>query len=246
MKYKHTIEIITKDIQDIEKLIRNFSNYSKIPAIELDLALAKLRNLYEVLSLLRHEEPNVASNYENPTKEIQKDHIPDKSSNTENILESDAFDLNEEENEPGIVQKQAENEKKTTKSSKDDIQKKEIDENTRKEKILAEKLENGKLFINEKLAKDSSSSDLSSKLQSKPITSIAGSMGINDKFFFIRELFNGDADKFRETCIHLDETANFKDAYNYLDKNFEWDMNEEIVKQLLNLVKRKLITRENE
>ena len=51
MEIKYTIEILTKDIQDIEKLVGNIGNSKEASAIELDLALSKLRNVYEILTL---------------------------------------------------------------------------------------------------------------------------------------------------------------------------------------------------
>jgi hypothetical protein len=52
MEIKHTIEILTKDIQDIENLVRNLNNYPTPPRIDIDLAMAKLRNVYELLAMI--------------------------------------------------------------------------------------------------------------------------------------------------------------------------------------------------
>jgi hypothetical protein len=52
MEIKHTIEILTKDIQDIENLVRNLNKYPTPPRIEIDLAMAKLRNVYELLAMI--------------------------------------------------------------------------------------------------------------------------------------------------------------------------------------------------
>ena len=65
MEIKHTIEILTKDIQDIEKLVRNLNNSPLPPKIELDLAMAKLRNVYELLAM-------IASDVQ---KEKRNDHV---------------------------------------------------------------------------------------------------------------------------------------------------------------------------
>ena len=53
MEIKHTIEILTKDIQDIEKLVGNLQNSEDAYAIELDLALSKLRNVYDILTMIK-------------------------------------------------------------------------------------------------------------------------------------------------------------------------------------------------
>ena len=53
MEIKYTIEILTKDIQDIEKLVGNLQNSEDGSAIELDLALSKLRNVYDILTMIK-------------------------------------------------------------------------------------------------------------------------------------------------------------------------------------------------
>lgn len=55
MEIKHTVEILTKDIQDIEKLVRNLNNYETPPQIEIDLAMSKLRNVYDLLSIISRD-----------------------------------------------------------------------------------------------------------------------------------------------------------------------------------------------
>ncbi len=55
MEIRHTVEILTKDIQDIEKLVRNLNNYAQPPQIEIDLAMSKLRNVYDLLSIISQD-----------------------------------------------------------------------------------------------------------------------------------------------------------------------------------------------
>ena len=58
MEIRHTVEILTKDIQDIEKLVRNLNNYEQPPQIEIDLAMSKLRNVYDLLSIISQDIKN--------------------------------------------------------------------------------------------------------------------------------------------------------------------------------------------
>ena len=53
MELKYTLEILTKDIQDIEKLVGNLQNSPQGSTLELDLALSKLRNVYDILTVIR-------------------------------------------------------------------------------------------------------------------------------------------------------------------------------------------------
>lgn len=226
MGFKNTFEIITKDIQDIEKLVGNFKNYSEIPRIELDLALSKLRNVYDILLIIKEETPEIMPEAHTEMKEIiekqpEQEFIPE---NTEEEL------INVENTSPDheTISHSVPNELKKQK------------------KIIAESFENEKEFINEKLSSVNTKNDVSSRLQSSPIQSIAGSIGINDKFLFIRELFSGNPENFRNTLDILDHTKSMDDAMNYLKTNFNWDMEDETVKQLVVLIRRKFISLKNE
>ena len=58
MDIKYTIEILTKDIQDIENLVGKLQNSKEASAIELDLAMSKLRNVYEILTMIKADRLN--------------------------------------------------------------------------------------------------------------------------------------------------------------------------------------------
>lgn len=247
MKYKHTIEIITKDIQDIEKLLGNFKNYSQVPNIELDLALSKLRNVYDILLLFKENSPGDSQDkpYQEPTAQDTNPPAPEsgiRETKTEKFIE-DKTNLHEHISEEAAKTSEAKKAIEESPEEENAPSKTEMDE--RKEKILGDKFGNQK-FINEKIGAGKSQDDLSSRLQSGPIYNIAGSMGINDKFYYIRELFDGNAENFRKTMDTLDHTANFNDAWNFLMNNFQWDMDSQPVQQLLNLIRRKFISSGNE
>ncbi len=53
MSYRHTLEAALESLQDIEELIKGFPDNGDVPSIELDLSLQKLRNIYELLLVLK-------------------------------------------------------------------------------------------------------------------------------------------------------------------------------------------------
>ena len=53
MSYRHTLEAALESLQDIEELIKGFPDSGDVPSIELDLSLQKLRNIYELLLVLK-------------------------------------------------------------------------------------------------------------------------------------------------------------------------------------------------
>jgi hypothetical protein len=99
----------------------------------------------------------------------------------------------------------------------------------------------GDSFLKEKSVNDSinnDSSKLEHKLSNMPVKSIKSSIGINDKFQYIRELFEGSADDFVKTIDELDAMENIKEAVDYLQTNFKWKKNDTSLK-FVNLIKRR-------
>jgi len=231
MNFELVIETINKDIQDIEKSIKKFENSSSLPRVEIDLALEKVRKLYDSLQSLIEESP------------VEKIIPPeDKPGNINTFeLEQNSLDNDKDNSETSPVIT-----KDPTKKPEEELQIKFEEEKNAKTEIVADRLQNGQSFMNESLRQQVSSKDLSSKLTSQPISDIGGAMGLNEKFSFIQELFNNDPDKFTETINTLNRASNFNEAFSYLNDTFNWDMDDSQVQKLLDLTRRKLIIRENE
>ena len=71
-----------------------------------------------------------------------------------------------------------------------------------------------------------------------PIKLIWDAVGINDRFLFVRELFDNDSSKFESTVRALDELTSIQEAVNYLKMNFKWN-NSEASQRFLILVKQR-------
>ena len=65
---------------------------------------------------------------------------------------------------------------------------------------------------------------------------ITAAFSINDRFLFLRELFNGDKQKFDDTISQLQAMHNIDEIGDYLASELEWDMSDDIVKEFLRLV----------
>lgn len=71
------------------------------------------------------------------------------------------------------------------------------------------------------------------------LTDLSKAIGINDRFFYIRELFDGNSDSYNQAISKIDEAQSFSDA-RVLMITLTGDKSEsEAGKQLLDLVKRK-------
>ena len=58
---------------------------------------------------------------------------------------------------------------------------------------------------------------ITSVMHNKPISDIGAAIGINDKFYFIRELFSGDSRAYQDTIRRLNGAVSLGEAMKILD-----------------------------
>jgi len=110
--------------------------------------------------------------------------------------------------------------------------------------IIADSFSHLSNRFNEQLGDRKTDDDLSGLINTKPLTSLNEAIGINDKFFYIREIFGGNKDAYSQALTKLENAVSINDAraviMSYTGDNSE----NEAVNQLLDLVKRKLPSNE--
>jgi len=110
--------------------------------------------------------------------------------------------------------------------------------------IIADKFSHMSGRFNEQLDSRKSKEDVSEILKTKPITSLSKAIGVNDRFLFIREIFNGNEDAYIQAIAKLENTKSLPDARAVI-LSYTGSNNENIaMDQLLDLVKRKLLSNE--
>ncbi len=229
MVYKNTLEAVIENVKEIEKLVSDFAGVDQISAIDMDLTLEKVRNLYDILLLIKQSDTGKGDGGKKQAGEAEKDltgtvqpaenEIPD-----EHLKETEADNISAEKKDMGTSDKQS----------------------VSTDKVISGRFKSGQDSIHDSISKLQHADDLSTQLQAKPISNIADAIGINDKFTFINELFDGDAEKYNKTIEILNEVVNFNDGYNYLIGNYTWDMDSTLVQKILNLIRRKLIINNDE
>jgi hypothetical protein len=105
--------------------------------------------------------------------------------------------------------------------------------------VVADKYQNSRTFRHDDLAKKQPQNNLSTRMQSRPINDLAKAIGLNDKFLFIRELFNGDKEKYHEAIQIINEMPSYEEAENYIRERFNWDEEQPEVEKFMDLVRRK-------
>ena len=239
MELKHTIEILTKDIQDIEKLVGNLQNSQDGSAIELDLALSKLRNVYEILMMIKADRLHEMLPHETVTEPAP---VPEPQQAPQSMAQPEPQQAPQSMAQP--VPPPAPKSPpptpqpaKSTESLPAEPVTMSAPKSKKEAETVAEKF-SAESSINENLA-GKRGGDLDAKLIGQPIDNISRNIGINDRFLIIRELFDGDADRFRNLVNNLEGSGNFQDAFNLLEKQFTNSMEHEGVEILSGLIKRR-------
>lgn len=238
MTTKNDIKRLLSELEKIKKIITEYDEPAMIPEIERDILLSVLRNLYAKMVSIPYttqaiQEPEKIPSSENQSREETKE----QDEMIEFIDEKQSDEETNSEIQPRIDhihEKDTEQKKKTDEKQKETI------------KTLAEKFQGNSHYVYENLSEKKQLQNVSSKLQSRPIGDIAASIGVNDKFKLIRDLFNGDAESYRKTIEILNNSTNFNEAFNYISTNFNWDMEDISVQFILDLVRRKFIVDKNE
>lgn len=248
MSYRHTFEAALESLKEIEQLIGSFPDDGRIPGIDIDLALQKMRNVYELMLMVKQEatvNPVIQAPLAKPVKtpELSKTPEPkitppvqDKPAQAVVVeqqpapaaeIPSSAAKMPEPEKipEPDVLVVKPVKEKKEPKTLADQFQ---------VAPTLHERL-------HEKMAKEEDTLS-----HAKPVKNLMEAIGINDRFTFVRELFNGDNAKFESAIHFLNEAGSFNDAYNYMIMYFTWDMDSEPVQLLLDIIRRKFIKHRHE
>lgn len=82
---------------------------------------------------------------------------------------------------------------------------------------------------------------LANRFQQKPITNIASAIGLNDKFQYIRTLFDGKATEFTNAITKINAMHSFDEAMEFIGATYQWDMEDAVTIQFLELVNRRFL-----
>jgi hypothetical protein len=81
-------------------------------------------------------------------------------------------------------------------------------------KTLSEKFKNDSQLLNQRFNAENKENNISNRIQATPITDLKKAIGINDRFSFISELFNGDKSGFESFLDHLSSLNNSSEIHS--------------------------------
>lgn len=219
---KKTIEFVQKDST---KLNINFvSDYVKNKAIEI----------YNIANDLTINQP-----IENKVPEIK-------------IIKKQELEIKEETVKPQVVQE--ENKvipeiKKPEPSQIAEEKPKPIEKAEPKKPLIINEEEDDeeKVNINEKIAKTQQPVvNIADKLKETPIKELVKAISIGKKFEFINELFEGNAEAYKEYIKQIENAGSYQNAMSFTEANFTdtqaWLENEKLVLDMMLLIKRRYMS----
>ena len=262
METKKLIKILLNDLRELEELIATVKANRQFKALEMEFIHTRTKGILQLVQLIdlndEFFQPEVAGK---SSKDVI---LPEVSVFEETSGQSDQdFDVSPEkeiEKEPkeqGEISREEEKPVALGSFSISVSQEKEeseaaiapVDEAGGKddEDMLQEEAEKKEKVhrLGETFAKGKSLNELTPeknklefKLSNLPVSSLQAAIGINDRFQYIRELFDGDNQKYLEAVKTIDSFDNLKDAVEYLRDNYKWKKNETSLK-FVRLVKRR-------
>jgi hypothetical protein len=246
MYHRDYTTYLHKELDFLKLLVSRFHEQEKVNDLELNVAIQKTQDIYEQFLKIKLlpdaeliEKPIELSTTKIVEKNVTEQQIEAPARQKEQSPEPEPVAVYVPVPEEVTVLK----EPQTVKKEEPIIslrEEKNQQTETPKASILAEKLSPSEsLHINETLAQQKAGGDLSSKLQTSPLSSIISGIGINDKFLYIRELFNNDSDVYNNAVKHLDNADSLGDALNFIKNHFDWNEKDETVQKFVSLVHRR-------
>ena len=124
-----------------------------------------------------------------------------------------------------------------------EVELEEEDLNDSQQTSLIDAIEEEEKSIVERYAEDNGSQSLAEKLGKSPIEDLPKAIGLNQKFLFINELFDGDTDAYQQAIESLNSLSGMdeaQEALTQLQGSDDWGESEAAM-QFRELVERRYI-----
>jgi len=260
-KRLHQLNLLIEELHKAlnEKTIQNLSQ------LEIDISLDKLKLMYDVVLGLKsgiekeedipvtpEKDANLVSEMEKIPLEIDEDihsaetNRDDAEIDSEEIIPPEKEDLFMELQTDEPQEKIATEPKVMTQEKhEEEVQEKHEEELVTEQKDIPEEAKAGDVFdlFNETSDEVGSSQEtIADKLHKKKLVSIKSAIGINEKFFFLNELFGGDLQVYNDNIELLDANDTLEETkkrFIEIGQKYNWDTESEAYQQLLQMIENK-------
>ncbi|MCD6090662.1 MAG: hypothetical protein J7J72_04120 [Bacteroidales bacterium] len=252
------MEVVLNELNEQFETIKN--NEIRIPQIELDIIMGTMRTLYEHMSYLNKQKHLIGAkdltiNVHEEVKEEVVDVVEEK-----NSFENETTEIHVETSDELKVDvpyevtrdflEEINNSEETAKNGLEELQqdivppKQEESKAEKQKPSLLLQFEDEIFSVNENVANKSEDKSLVNKLSNTRIENLKSAIGINDKFFFINELFGGNSQAYEDVIYALNNFKRFEESMQYvstLKYRHDWNTETEAYQKLIRFLERKFI-----
>jgi hypothetical protein len=202
MDFIKAVSIIRKDLEEVSALLDQLAVTPGAHIAEIELARSRVHSATDMLKLLpqlievpvpQETKQAVAAPSVQPAVEVKAEVKPEMKPEAKHEVKAEASP----EAKPEVKAEVAAEKSKP---------------------ILADKFSAAET-IGKKASSVKQDDVITSVMHNKPISDIGAAIGINDKFYFIRELFSGDTRAYQDTIKRLNSSVSLGEAMKILDEN---------------------------
>ena len=221
MDFNATVDLIIKDLEEAREIIDDLKNYPGVPVIQIEMAKSKCKSAGEIISLLKTIQnqgpvPDKKQSFsaETTTEVVPPEDIPVSDVQEEKPVVSESGDKKQDESPAPTPEKKGDQSTVGDSFSHTD-------------------------WLNEQIGSTRGEDNVTKMIKTKPLANLDDAIGVNDKFVFIREIFNGSPESYNQAIERLNGVKTFAEAKDVLMSYSEDNKETKIVKQFLDIVKRK-------
>ena len=247
------MEIVLNELNEQFETIKK--NEVRVPQIEIDIIMATMRRLYESMGHLHKQKPldkvekaevvkeeiTVTETTEAKVEEevIEEIAVVDELEDYEKVTDDFQEEIDAlEESAINAIEEQEEQEVEALEM------KEETQEAEKPKPSLLLQFEDEIFSVNESVAQKADDNSLVNKLSNTRIENLKSAIGINDKFYFINELFSGNSQAYEDVIYTLNNFKRFDEAMQYtstLKHKYEWSTETEAYQKLTHFLERKFV-----
>ncbi len=209
MDFNATIDLIIRELEEAREILDDLKKFPDAPLLEIELAKSKIRNAGEVIAFLKQRNENAASR--------KKPEVTDENISYEHPREP--VRKSEEKKDPGKPEIESDEQKPFVAP------------------IIADTFSHLANRFNEQIGEKQN--DDFSYSHGRRYTNLTEAIGINDRFYYIRELFDSNRDAYNEAISRLEKAQDLNEAKAIVLSYRKDKRDNPAIKQLLDLVKRK-------
>lgn len=238
MDFIKAVSIIRKDLDEVSALLDQLSVTPGAHIAEIELARSRVHSATEMLKLLPqlNEVPVLQPVNKEESAPVLQPVVEVKAETRPEVKAEVKSELKPQVKEEVKAETRSEVKAEVMSEPKPEAKAEVAAEKGKP--ILADKF-NAAETIGKKASSVKQDEAITSVMHNKPISDIGTAIGINDKFYFIRELFSGDTRAYQDTIKRLNSSASLGEAMKILDENTVMGSDPAAQSSFVDIVRRK-------